>query len=59
MDYTQEELKEFRRLVQMGESAYQMDRIESRLDMPAFIKKVGKEKCDAMFEVLKTELVRT
>jgi len=56
MDYTQEELKEFRRLVQMGESSRQMDRIESRLEMPRFIEKVGRQKCDAMFEVLKTEI---
>ena len=56
MDYTQEELKEFRRLVQMGESSRQMDRIESRLEIPRFIEKVGRQKCDAMFEVLKTEI---
>lgn len=58
MDYTYEELKEFRRLVQMGESRRQMDRIKSRLEMPLFIKKVGRQKCEAMFEVLKTEVER-
>jgi len=56
MDYTEEELKEFRRLVQMGESSRQIDRIVSRLEMPRFIEKVGRQKCDAMFEVLKTEI---
>jgi len=56
MDYKQEELKEFRRLVQLGESSRQMDRIESRLEIPRFIEKVGRQKCDAMFEVLKTEI---
>jgi hypothetical protein len=56
MDYTEKELKEFRRLVQMGESSRQMERIASRLEMPRFIKKVGRQKCDAMFEVLKTEI---
>jgi hypothetical protein len=56
MDYTDEELKEFRRLVQMGESSRQMDRIESRLEIPRFIEKVGRQKCDEMFEVLKAEL---
>ena len=56
MDYTQEELKEFRRLVQLGESSRQTDRIESRLEIPRFIEKVGRQKCDAMFEVLKTEI---
>lgn len=53
--YTKEELDEFRKLVEMGESWNQMDRISSRLRMPDFIKNVGKEKCDAMFEVLKKE----
>lgn len=54
--YTQAELKQFRRLVELGESLRQMDRIESRLRMPKFIERVGREKCDAMFEVLKAEL---
>ena len=55
MDYTKEELDEFRELVKKAESRYQMERIESRLDMPKFIARVGREKCDAMFEVLKQE----
>lgn len=54
--YTEEELNEFRDLVQAGESLHQLERIRSRLDMPRFINRVGKEKCDAMFEVLKKEL---
>lgn len=55
IEYTQKELKEFRRLVELGESLQQMDRIESRLEMPKFIERVGREKCDAMFEQLKRE----
>lgn len=56
VNYTEEELNEFRELVELGESSHQMDRIHSRLDMPKFIERVGKEKCDAMFEVLKQEI---
>lgn len=54
--YTEDELDEFRKLVEMGESRCQMDRINSRCDMPKFIERVGREKCDAMFEVLKHEI---
>lgn len=54
-NYTSEELDEFRDLVEAGESRDQVERIRSRLDMPGFIKRVGREKCDAMFEVLKSE----
>lgn len=56
VNYTEEELNELRELVELGESSHQMDRIHSRLDMPKFIERVGKEKCDAMFEVLKQEI---
>lgn len=55
-EYTQEELAEFRKLVQMGERRHQMDRIDSRMKMPKFIERVGRAKCDAMFEVLKQEI---
>ena len=51
-EYTPEEFLEFKRLVVLGESRLQMDRIESRLKMPDFIKQHGKEKCDAMFAKL-------
>jgi hypothetical protein len=54
--FTDAELNEFRDLVEKGESLQQLDRIESRLEMPKFIERVGREKCDAMFEVLKREL---
>jgi hypothetical protein len=54
--YTKSELNEFRKLVEMAESHDQMDRINSRFDMPKFIERVGKEKCDTMFEVLKKEI---
>lgn len=53
--FTNDELDEFRDLVEAGESRYQLDRIRSRVDMPKFIEKVGREKCDAMFDVLKKE----
>ena len=56
MKYTNEELDEFRDLVEAGESQDQCERIRSRIDMPKFIDRVGKDKCDAMFEVLKAEV---
>lgn len=59
VNYTEEELNEFRELVELGESCHQMDRINSCLEMPNFIKRVGREKCDAMFEVLKQEIEYT
>jgi len=55
IEYTKEELDEFRRLVELGESIQQMDRINSRLRMPKFIERVGRDKCEEMFEVLKRE----
>lgn len=56
-DYTKEELDEFRELVELGESAHQMDRIVSRREMPKFVKRVGKQKCDEMFKVLTAEFI--
>jgi len=56
VEYTKAELDAFRELVEQSASPYQMDRIHSRLEMPKFIQMVGKEKCDAMFEVLKKEV---
>lgn len=53
--YTKAELDEFRKLVQAAESLRQMDRIHARFEQPKFIARVGKEKCDAMYEVLKKE----
>lgn len=53
--FTDDELNEFRDLVEAAESRSQTERIRSRLEMPKFIERVGREKCDAMFEVLKTE----
>ncbi len=58
MAYTKEELDEFRDLVEAGESLRQMERIRSRLDMPKFIERVGRDKCDEMFEELVKELSR-
>ncbi len=56
MSYTTDELNEFRELVELGESQDQMDRILSRIRMPQFVKKVSREKCDEMFEILKKEI---
>lgn len=53
--YTEADLREFRKLVIQAESFNQLSRISARLDMPKFIKKHGKAKCDAMFEILKKE----
>lgn len=47
--YTPEDFAEFKKLVEMGESRRQMDRIESRLNFKPFIEKHGKAKCDLMF----------
>lgn len=53
--YTRKEYNEFKRLVMLAESVRQMDRIEARLEQPKFIERVGREKCDLMFEELKKE----
>lgn len=52
MNYTQEEFDEFKELVRLSGSHDQMDRIHSRMRMPNFIERVGKYKCDEMWEVL-------
>lgn len=57
-EYTKEELDEFRKLVEKSESHDQVSRIRSRLDMPNFIERVGREKCDVMFQVLLKEIER-
>lgn len=54
--FTLEELNEFRDLVEAGESQNQLERIRNRMDMPKFVERVGREKCVAMFEVLKQEI---
>ena len=53
--YTRKEYNEFKRLVMLAESIRQMDRIKARLEQPKFIERVGREKCDLMFEELKKE----
>jgi hypothetical protein len=55
-NYSKEELDEFRDLVEAGESHNQLERIRSRISMPKFIERVGRDKCNAMFEVLKQEV---
>ena len=54
--FTQAELDEFRDLVEASESRSQLERIRSRVDMPAFIDRVGVEKCNSMFKVLLKEI---
>jgi hypothetical protein len=53
--FTEDEYKQFKRLVKLGESRRQLDRIESRFEFPKFIEQTGRAKCDAMFERLKKE----
>lgn len=55
VEYTAVELAEFRDLVEAGESRNQLERIRARMDMPKFIERVGREKCDRMFEVLRRD----
>lgn len=50
--YTEAELKQFDRLTMKLSSPRQMDRIDARLDIVKFEAEHGKEKCQAMFEVL-------
>ena len=47
--WTPDEIKEFDRLIDLSESRNQIQRIAGRLDLDAFIKLHGKEKCDAMW----------
>ena len=56
--YSKEELDEFRELVEAGESRQQLERIRSRLNMPKFIERVGRDKCEVMFEALKAEYAK-
>lgn len=54
MIYTRAQLEAFDRITQNLSSRDQLVRIRARVsEVPAFVKKHGKEKCDAMFEVLK------
>lgn len=53
--WTNEELGEFDRLIDGQSSRNQMTRIVARLEMQSFIKKHGKEKCDAMWAHLGEE----
>lgn len=47
--WTEDELKEFKRLSELSGSRHQMDRIDARIEMPKFVEKHGKEKCNAMW----------
>ncbi|HLL28561.1 MAG TPA: hypothetical protein VKT73_13035 [Xanthobacteraceae bacterium] len=53
--YTKKQLDEFDYLTWMASSSDQMDRIRARLEMPRFIEKHGKEKCELMFAELKRQ----
>lgn len=52
VSWTKAEITEFDRLVEMTSSRDQVTRIKARMEMPKFIEKHGKEKCDAMFSHL-------
>lgn len=49
MKWTKEEITEFNRLYHLSGGS-QMQRIESRLDMPRFVSKHGEDKCKAMYQ---------
>lgn len=51
--YTAAELKQFDRLTMKLSSRDQLARIEARMAIKRYIEEHGKEKCDAMFAVLK------
>lgn len=55
MEYTKDEYRRFVRLVRMSGSHDQMDRITSRLEMPKLVKELGKEKCQAMWDVCEAD----
>ena len=52
MKFTHDEFKEFFKLVNMSGSNDQMDRINSRLSMPGFVDRVGRDKCDQMWALI-------
>ena len=54
MIWSKQEITEFDELVEAASSSNQMERLRSRFDMPKFIDKHGKEKCDAMFAHLES-----
>lgn len=56
VNYTEEELNEFRELVDLLGSCCNSDRITGRIRMPKFVEEHGKEKCDAMFMVIEAEI---
>lgn len=47
--WTKAEIVEFDRLIDESESPNQVARIRGRLDLSAFVKLHGKDKCDAMW----------
>lgn len=51
-NFTKEQFSEFFRLVNMSGSSDQMDRINSRLDMPKFIRETGRKECDEMYNLI-------
>lgn len=53
--YSDATYKEFKRLVWLTSSPQQMDRIEARMNMSAFIATHGKDMCDDMFRRINKE----
>ena len=57
--WTKKELDEFDDLTMQTSSKYQMERINGRMALNRFVEKHGKEKCNAMFEVLMRKAPQT
>jgi hypothetical protein len=53
--FSAEELSELRTLVHSSESANHLDRLRGRMEIPRFVERVGREKYDAMRQVLDQE----
>lgn len=51
--WTPQELKRFDKLTRATVSRDQMERIEGRLALTAFVRRKGRAKCDAMWAVIK------
>lgn len=49
----------FFNLVNASGSSNQMDRINSRLDMPKFVKEVGSDVCDKMYALIESGVTPT
>ena len=56
IEYSQEELKEYDKLISLTELPdvnNAIRRVDARIELMKFIEKQGHEKCDAMWEIVK------